>query len=251
MLAWRFTCGLVFGALLSRSPAHATAPMLLTERPEPTGARKRQRRIVPAPSLGVRPFEGAPLLDELDGAAATLFQLARDVALWIGTPPDQRSGLFRPGVGQAVELRGSLARAGGVLRQLRANPALARSETVAAACVAISEWAQDEGTLSATAIYFAELAAGASSDDPLLALAAGRVNRRHALYERARHWFERGIDVARAHADRSAQGAGYLSWGNMEFQRGKHAAARRFFIRAWRIAGSSTFGRLVVPQGTT
>jgi tetratricopeptide (TPR) repeat protein len=99
----------------------------------------------------------------------------------------------------------------------------------------ISDWAEDEG-LTSTAVYYAELAASALSDDPLLALVAGRINRRHAMYERARHWYERGIDLARSHADRPAQAAGYLSWGNMEFQRGRHAAARRFFIRGWRIA---------------
>jgi tetratricopeptide (TPR) repeat protein len=210
--------------------------MLLTERPEPRGAKKRQRRILPGPSLATRPFEGAALLDELDGTRCALFQSARDVALWIQTPPDQRAGLFWPEAGRRNDLHGPPARAGGALKRLRTNPESARPGAVADACTAISEWAQDEGGIPLTAVYFAELAAGAMKDDPLLALAAGRINRFHALYERARHWFERGIDVARAHADRSAQGAGYLSWGNMEFQRGRHAAARRFFIRAWKIA---------------
>jgi tetratricopeptide (TPR) repeat protein len=210
--------------------------MLLTERPEPTGARKRHRRILPGPSLATRPFEGAALLDELEGTRGALFTWARDVALWVQTPPDQRSGLFWPDAPRVLDLQGPSARAAAALRGLWTHPESVRSAAVAEACTSISEWAENEGGLASTAIYFAELAASASEDDALLALAAGRVNRRYAVYERARHWYERGIDLARAHADRPAQAAGYLSWGNMEFQRGRHASARRFFVRAWRTA---------------
>lgn len=210
--------------------------MLLTERPEPQGTKKRQRRLLPGPPLATRPFEGAALLDELSGERFVLFQWARDVALWIQTAADERVGLFRPEAARQDNVHGPLARASSTIQRLRAKPHSMRHDTLAEACTVIREWAQEVGGLSATEIYFAELAAWAARDDPQLALTAGRVNRRHALYERARHWFECGIDVARAQADRSTQAAGYLSWGNMEFQRGRHPAARRFFNRAWRIA---------------
>jgi tetratricopeptide (TPR) repeat protein len=118
---------------------------------------------------------------------------------------------------------------------MRSQPESARADSIAEACTGIGEWAEDNG-LTNTAVYFLELAAWAAPDDPLLALTAGRANRRSALYERARHWFERGIDVARAQENRPAQAAGHLSWGNMEFQRGRHRLAHRYFLRAWRIA---------------
>lgn len=209
--------------------------MLLTERPEPRGAKKRQRRVLPWPSPATRPFEGAALLDELDGKHGALFQWARDVALWIQTVPEQRPGLFWTDAVHHGELGGALARPCGAIQHLRASPQAIPYDAIADACTAVSEWAQDCG-LPATEIDFAELAAGAASNNPELGLTAGRVNRRHARYERARHWYEAAIDLAKAQEDRSAQAAGYLSWANMEFQRGKHATARRLFLRAWKIA---------------
>jgi tetratricopeptide (TPR) repeat protein len=214
----------------------STSTMLLTERPEPRGAKKRQRRVIPWPSLATRPFEGAALLDELDGIHRALFQWARDVALWIQTAPEQRPGLFRLEAAQQSEVGGVLARPCGTIQRMRANPNTTPNHAIADACTVISEWARDAGELRATEVCFAELAAGAANQNPELGLTAGRVNRRHALYARARHWYEAAIDLAKVQEDRSAQAAGYLSWANMEFQRGKHAIARRLFLRAWRTA---------------
>lgn len=209
--------------------------MLLTERPEPVRGNKRRRRVLPAPTLATRPFEGAALLDELTGAEGELFDWARDVALWVQTPDDHKRGLFRGGNDCQFTGEGALARAAGVLSGMRSRPQTVRGDAIAEACTGISEWAEGEA-LTNTAVYFLELASWAAPDDALLALAAGRANRRNALYERARHWFERGIDVARAQEDRPAQAAGHLSWGNMEFQRGRHKFARRYYLRAWKIA---------------
>jgi tetratricopeptide (TPR) repeat protein len=208
-----------------------------------------ERRAIPQPALLPGGFEGSALLDELRGRAeaAALFQRARDVALWIITPPDQRYRLLgndrrpvaaadhhpvedRSGAEGDQALSGPLQ----VLDTLVTNPAGVDAAALADACAAVSAWA-GECHFATTAISFAELAA-AAVPDPLLAVHAGRLNRRYALYERARHWYEHASDVGRIGENRVAQAVAHLSWGNLEFQRGRHIAARRQFIRAWRVA---------------
>lgn len=211
--------------------------MLLSDRPEPV-ARKRGSRAVPAPQLPARPFEAAPVLDEVEGPLAThLFQRARDAALWAETPQGQRYGLFQPQAAATASTRthGALDLGLGVLDRLVLEPEGATAEAVAAACTGIGGWAADCGHVQ-TAIWFHEVAAHASPDDALLAAAAGRVLRQHAYYERSKRWFDRAVGLARLSGDMSASASAYLSWANMEFHRGEHSRARKLFLRAWRRA---------------
>jgi tetratricopeptide (TPR) repeat protein len=212
--------------------------MLLSERPEPSGtARQRIRRTIPQPSLLTRPFEGADILEELPPEAAhELFQRARDVALWSGTPADVRDELLAGGrFSLLAPVDQALREPVSTLRRIVTRPASATPQSIADACTAISDWAADEG-FTRTCIYFAELAAASVPNDSLATIKAGRINRFHAQYERAKHWFECAVDVSRVQENRSAQASALLSWGNLEFQRGNHFAARRLFGRAWRVA---------------
>jgi hypothetical protein len=74
--------------------------MLLTERPEPKGVRKRRggwKAALPPPLPHRGGFECASILDELEGKLGELvFQRARDVLLWNVTPAQQRDSLFEP-----------------------------------------------------------------------------------------------------------------------------------------------------------
>jgi hypothetical protein len=207
--------------------------MLLSERPEPAGVRRKmERRAIPQPALLPGGFEGSALLDELRGRAeaAALFQRARDVALWLITPRDQRHQLLssdrQPPAADHYDVDGGGGEADPhaltsplqVLGTLITDPAGVAAAGLADACGAVSAWA-GECNFTTTAINFAELAA-AAVPDPLLAVHAGRLNRRYALYERARHWYEHASDVARISENRVAQAVAHLSWGNLEFQRG-------------------------------
>src|SRR5829696_5643265 len=72
--------------------------MLVTERPEPKGMRKRRggwKAALPPPLPYRGGFECASILDEIEGELRELaFQRARDVLLWNAIPAQQRASLF-------------------------------------------------------------------------------------------------------------------------------------------------------------
>lgn len=223
--------------------------MLLSERPEADGPRRRARkswRPPPAPSVLARPYEGATVLDEVPGGLGLfLWQRARDVELWAAVPLRARGHLFRPESGRA-SLTVDGGELGDPIRTLNAVVAEPQGLTaleVSDACTAVAEWASAHA-YTETAICFAELSATAAPLDSQLATTAGRFARRAAMYERAQRWFERGIALARASADRTAYAEALLSWGNMAFQRGFHPEAKRLFVRAWRYARKYHLRRL-------
>jgi tetratricopeptide (TPR) repeat protein len=174
-----------------------------------------------------------------------LWQCARDVQLWTAVPLRARSTLFRAADATRI-LDAGLQELGESLHTLYAvvaEPQGITDKDVSDACTAVAEWASARA-YGETAICFAELAAAASPLDPQLATTAGRFARRAAMYERAQRWFECGIALARASADRTAYTEALLSWGNMAFQRGMHSEAKRMFVRAWRYARKYHLRRL-------
>src|SRR5687768_497092 len=79
--------------VLSGSPASAS--MRSRRLTPPVRRTARRWRTPPAILHGGEAFEGAAVLDEMDGPLGVLlFQLARDVYVWSATPPDERAGLF-------------------------------------------------------------------------------------------------------------------------------------------------------------
>ncbi len=151
----------------------------------------RRWRIPPVPAHASHSFAGAVVLEELSGPPGfALWQAFRDVQLWSLAPPRERAQLFAPGAAAAravalddPDLRAPLR----VLLDMVERPTTTTTEEVAGACAALSRWAEARGA-TATALAFAEAAAGASPDDAALAFGAGRLARRRDEHGRAETW---------------------------------------------------------------
>ncbi|HEU4880902.1 MAG TPA: tetratricopeptide repeat protein [Longimicrobium sp.] len=203
----------------------------------------RRWRTPPAILHGGEAFEGAAVLDEMEGPlGALLFQLARDVYVWGSTPPESREGLFEPGADDDL---GALLRAADADPQLEtALLALVRmtgapegttDEQVALACQHVAHWADQNGHLE-TAIAFAQGAAVVMPAEAALSYAVGRLARRRAEYARAETWYRRAIALGRQSGDWATYSMAFGGLGNLYLQRGKLATSRRFHLRALRAA---------------
>jgi tetratricopeptide (TPR) repeat protein len=217
--------------------------MLLTERPEPKGVRKRRggwKAALPPPIPYRGGFECASVLEELDGELGLLaFQRARDVLLWTTTPPQHRQMMFVQGpsamTSEAAPGAGDIRKAFRTLNRLVSHPHEASSARIAEACTEISDWASAEA-YPETAVWFSEIAAVIEARNPQRAWHVGRALRQNAQYERSRQWLERAVGLARREGNRSVQGAAYLSLGNLEYHLGRTRAARKWWDRAWRLS---------------
>ncbi len=218
-----------------RRPFAVKKLMARDRRPHPD----RRWRIPPVPAHASHSFAGAVILDELSGPPGfALWQAFRDVQLWSLAPPKERPQLFAPGAAAAravalddPELRAPLR----VLLDMVERPTTAREEDVAGACAALSRWAEARGA-SATALAFAEAAAGASPDDASLAFAAGRLARRRAEHGRAETWFLRAAGLGRRSGDWESYAMAWVGLGAVQLQKGNLPRARRHFLRALRAA---------------
>lgn len=215
--------------------------MLLSERPEPDGVRKRRggwKAALPPPPPH-RGFECASILDELAGDIGCLaFQRARDVLAWVTAPAHRRGSLFRRTQPQTLpvpEAAGDARTAFRTLNRVVTHPAELSASRIAEACTVVSQWA-GANSWPETAVWYAELAALAEPRHPQRAWLVGRALRQNQQYERARQWVERAAGLARREGNRSVQGAAYLSLGNLEFHIGNHRAASHWWTKAWRIA---------------
>ena len=209
--------------------------MARDRRPRPD----RRWRIPPVPAHASHSFAGAVVLDELSGPPGfALWQAFRDVQLWSLAPPKERPQLFAPGAAAArsvalddPELRAPLR----VLLGMVERPTTTRVEEVAGACAALSRWAEARGA-TATALAFAEAAAGASPDDASLAFAAGRLARRRVEYGRAETWFLRAAGLGRRSGEWEPYALAWVGMGKLQIQRGSLGRARKSLLRALRIA---------------
>lgn len=217
--------------------------MLVTERPEPKGVRKRRggwKAALPPPLPYRGGFECASILDEVEGELGELaFQRARDVLLWNATPAQQRASLFArlthsPAV-RLPTLPDEVRKAFRTLDRLVAHPPDASPSRISGACSAISEWASFHA-YPETAVWYAEIAAITEPRNPHRAWVVGRALRQNAHYERSRQWLERAVGLARREGNRYVQGAAFLSLGNLEYHLGNQRAARRWWVAAWRIS---------------
>ncbi len=196
-------------------------------------------RIPPVPAHASHSFAGAVILDDLSGPQGfALWQAFRDVQLWSLAPPRERPQLFAPGAAAAravalddPELRAPLR----VLLGMVEHPTTTRVEEVAGACAALSRWAEARGA-TATALAFAEAAAGAFPDDASLAFAAGRLARRRAEHGRAETWFLRAAGLGRRSGEWEPYVMSWVGMGRIQLQKGNLPRARRHFLRALRAA---------------
>jgi tetratricopeptide (TPR) repeat protein len=203
----------------------------------------RRWRTPPAILHGGEAFEGAAVLDEMEGALGVLlFQLARDVYVWATTPPENRAGLFEPhadealaAVARAADADPQLETALLALVRLVGAPEAAADEQVALACQHVAHWADQNGHLE-TAIAFAQGAAVVMPAEAALSYAVGRLARRRAEYPRAETWYRRAIALGRQSGDWATYSMAFGGLGNLYMQRGKLATSRRFHLRALRAA---------------
>ncbi|MBD0320332.1 MAG: tetratricopeptide repeat protein [Gemmatimonadetes bacterium] len=231
--------------------------------PTPRPPRKPRRRwrwhVPPALMHGAEQLEGGEILVEMEGAQAfVMFQLARDITLWGSADPDERrpdpeaagaevhsaerANFFTPDAYprliEQLEAAGFDAAVDAPLcaaaEVLRAPGEVTRAQ-LTAACLAVSEWA-DERELLGTALAFAQAGAIASPRDPAMGYRVGLLARRRAEYPRAESWFRRVIGLGRQAKDWESYANAFRGLANLYIQRGSYPAARRFLIRCLRAA---------------
>ncbi len=213
----------------------------------PNRPRKPRRRwrwhVPPALVHGGESLEGAQVLDEVQGPLGLLlWETYRDVALWSGTAPEDRDGLFASGA--AAARKASMEAVAGepaLERGLRgaavvlSDPAGASEQEVMAACRQASDWAEQRGLL-ATAVTLATAAALASPTHAAAAFRVGQLARRKGEGARAETWFRRTVGLGRQAKDWASYSEAFLGLGNLYKERGNYLAARRFHIRGLRAA---------------
>jgi tetratricopeptide (TPR) repeat protein len=138
-----------------------------------------------------------------------------------------------------------------MLLGLAVFPTMAVPSEVAAACRALSAWAEASEQLE-TALRFAESAALADVDDPEHCAIAGYLSFRLADYNRAAAWYHRTVAIARTRMRKNARNQhiesrlrrhslrwyirGHLRMGILYFQLGRHDLARPHYLLAERTA---------------
>jgi hypothetical protein len=183
--------------------------------------------------FGAEPFECAAVLDEMPGEQALLvWQILRDVDLWLGCEERGSSRIFQPEAAVRREtLIEAFARDDLVRQPLATLAALLRDrprETAeaSAACAALARWASDQG-YPRTAFAAALRAASASPRDAGYCHLAGVTARRTADYLRAEAWLRRTLSLARRAGDRRHYGLALMSLANLHMVRFEGDAAIR------------------------
>ena len=167
-----------------------------------------------------------------------LWQRARDVSIWAGTPPGERLGVFMapvPDWQPTMELAATeVDTIGAPLRVLAAMvryPEVMQETEICSACMAVSEWAASNH-LPETALRFAEAAANAHPLSARAAAHAGQLAAHQAADDRAEVWYERGIRIGRRTEDWEWYIRSNLRMGILRYEQGDFRAARRCYGRA-------------------
>jgi tetratricopeptide (TPR) repeat protein len=195
-------------------------------------------RIPSAITRGAETLPGAPILDEVRGdLGVVLWRSVRNVALWGATPPASRGSLFAgaaAGIREEelarLEIDPELVAPLSVMVRLLENPGGMELIRVVNACRRVSLWAEQRGHL-ATALEWAQAAAGIAPQSAALAYAVGRIARRRAEYDRAESWYARAIVQARRSRDWRTYATAYSGLGNMAVQKGNFPWAKRAYQR--------------------
>ncbi|HVH11744.1 MAG TPA: hypothetical protein VM759_01770, partial [Longimicrobium sp.] len=155
---------------------------------------------------------GADVVRELaPEVALPVWQTLRSVLMWAGEEPALRGDLFEPCAmadwerqllqdSWEPDVRCPLA----VLVGELGKGTEASLETIARACLCVTDWALERGH-TATALAFAEAAALAWPQHPRYAWMAGRLLRRHGRLREAEQWIRRASKAAATVQDRETQ----------------------------------------------
>lgn len=186
---------------------------------------------------------GADVVRELPPEVALpVWQTLRSVLLWAGEEPALRGDLFEPcamGEWEArlledtwePDVRCPLAVLVGQLARLgEASP-----ETIAHACLCVTDWALDHGHV-ATALGYAEAAALAWPQHPRFAWLAGRLLRRHGRLREAEPWIRRAAKAASSLEDWEGQVLALNGLGNLLHDQGRNPQAIQALKDALRLA---------------
>jgi tetratricopeptide (TPR) repeat protein len=212
----------------------------------------RRRWRVPAPLISGRiGLQGLSILEEFPSELGTiLWQSLRTVRRWASAPPSVRRKLFLPGAHrqritdiEAVSPDPALQKPLTTIAELLKNSAKIEAAQIGAACARIAEWAQGQNA-PATEFDFVQAAALASPADPRLALTVARTARDRAEYPVAEAWYQRTIALARRDRDWDTYGRAYIGLGKTASARGVYPAARKSFLKAFRVASRTRLHNL-------
>jgi tetratricopeptide (TPR) repeat protein len=186
---------------------------------------------------------GAEVVRELaPEVALPVWQTLRSVLMWAGEEPAMRGGLFEPCAMTDWErellqetwepdVRAPLAVLVGELARL----AEASAETLAHACLCVTDWALERGHV-ATALAFAEAAALSWPQHPRFSWVVSRLLRRHGRLREAEMWIRRSAKAAASAGDREMQTLAQNSLGNILHDLGKDAQSIKTLTDALRLA---------------
>lgn len=186
---------------------------------------------------------GADVVRELaPEVALPVWQTLRSVLMWAAEEPAQRGGLFEPCAMADWErqllqetwepdVRCPLA----VLVGELSRPAEASLETMARACLCVTDWALERGHV-ATALAFAEAAALSWPQQPRFSWMAGRLLRIHGRPREAEQWLKRAERTASTAGDWEARTLALNSLGNAHAETGNYKRAIHSQNRALRVA---------------
>lgn len=187
--------------------------------------------------------EGAGILRELPApAAAHVFSAYRMVLAWARGPAPEAAVLAVPGAAEWEEelltrpfapsqLWAPLCCLAGEMRR----PESADVPLLVQACLALSEWALEEGA-PGTATSIAEAAAVAWPENGQLAWFVGRLLRTHGRLREAGLWLSRADRVAARARDWPTQGLALHSLANLHIQQGEVDTADVLLQRTLRLA---------------
>jgi tetratricopeptide (TPR) repeat protein len=186
---------------------------------------------------------GTEVVRELPAEVSlAVWQTLRSVLLWAAEEPAQRGDLFEPCAMEEWEMelleddwdpdvRCPLAVLVGELGRLgQASP-----ETIARACLSVTEWALEHGYV-ATALGFAEAAGLAWPQHPRYAWLAGRLMRVHGRRREAEMWLKRAERAAAKAADWETRTLALNSIGITQAEAGNYRQAAQSHSQALRFA---------------
>jgi hypothetical protein len=212
---------------------------------QPRVERKPPRSWSVPVALGFGPeaFDGAAVLDEMHGEQALLvWQILRDVDLWLAADRPAGRRLFSPGAGagRVRQIERGFRHDNAAHQPLQALATLLRGThrdagQVSAACAALARWASEAG-LARTAFAAALRAAASSPRDPGYCHLAGVMARRSADYLRAEAWLRRSLALARRVLDGRHYGLSLMSLANLHMMRYQGEMAERRLRQALKAA---------------
>lgn len=186
---------------------------------------------------------GADVVRELPPQVALpVWQTLRSVLLWAAEEPALRGDLFEPCAMAAWErqlleeawepdVRDPLAVLVGEMGRLSE----AAPETIARACLCVTDWALEHGHV-ATALAYAEAAALSWPQHPRYAWLAGRLLKRHGRLREAEPWIRRAAKMATTAGDFEGRVLALNSLGNVLHDQGRNPESMRTLKDALRLA---------------